>query len=64
MILLWILALGLAAVAQLASLLASSKFAIANAPDLGTVALPATDTAIRRNASAADPGWTAFMRGM
>jgi hypothetical protein len=55
MILLWILALGLGAAAQLASLLASSKFATANGSDLKTAA---------GTSGAADPGWTAFMRGM
>jgi hypothetical protein len=63
MILLSILGLALGAVAQMASLWASSKFATANASDLGVMPLAAARTSVR-DAGAADPGWTAFMRGM
>jgi hypothetical protein len=65
MILLSVLGLALGTAAQLVSLLASSKFAAANGPDVGTMTLPAARTSIRHSgATAADPGWTAFMRGM
>jgi hypothetical protein len=65
MILLSVLGLALGTAAQLVSLLASSKFAVANGPDVGAMALPNPRTSIHHNGAAvADPGWTAFMRGM
>jgi len=65
MIMVWILGLGAAAAAQLASLLASSKLAVANGADLDVTALPAARITGRVDkASTADPTWAAFMRGM
>jgi hypothetical protein len=59
MILTVVLGLGASALAQLASLFAVAKLAVANGPSVDLQ--PATR---RQAAPSADPAWTQFMRGM